>query len=179
MKRIPVEALAFAAIVAGASALPPAWLEYAPGRGPWRAFTSQLTHWSVAMTAANVVVLAGLGAWLELRSRSAWRRSVLLGALAVASWLLVLGDGPYRGASGIATALFAAVAVLVWPKARGLVIAAALIFAAKVVWEATGHTAPVGTLSLPEGIRVAWEAHVAGALAGWVAARMRGPEDPR
>lgn len=175
MRRLPLESLAFAALLAGASALPPAGLEFAPGRPAWTVLTAQLTHWSAAMAAANAVVVAALGAWLELRSKAAWRRAVLLGAAGVAGWLLLAGRESYRGASGMATALLACASVFLWPKARTLVVLAALLLAGKLGWEASGHAAPVAALALPGGVRVAWEAHLAGALGGLLAARMSRP----
>lgn len=173
VRRLPGEALGAAGVVLAASALAGAAWQFAPGQPVWRALTGQLVHWSFPMALANAVTLAVAGATLEIRSSATWRRAALLGAAFSAAWISLGADVPYRGASGIATALCAALAIDLarsgGTRTRLLVLAGAVLFVAKVAWEASGHAAPVAAWTLPGGIRVAWPVHVAGALAGIVA----------
>lgn len=79
-------------------------------REPWRLWTGHLSHWSWGHALANLLALFVPLALLEAQAR----RRVLFG-LCVLAPLLALGllpflaGAPYRGASGLASALWAVV----------------------------------------------------------------------
>lgn len=141
----------------------------------WRLLTCHFTHWNLEhlrWDLGTVVALAIGCAPFGVR-----RLAAALGAAAVAVPLVVWFALPsmtrYRGLSGLASALFALLAVGVWRTARAggrpwLAFAAAIAlagFAAKLVWElATGSPAFVGPGA---GFVAVPLAHLAGAACGW------------
>jgi rhomboid family GlyGly-CTERM serine protease len=140
----------------------------------WRPVTSQLVHWSwpMAVTDLGVCLLAGI--LVEARSRQRLAGLLTAACLAVAASVHLLAPtiDRYRGASGIAIALsFAAAVGFLGARrrsVRALAAATLLLLAAKIAVEAwTG--AAVLPWGLPEGIRLASQAHVAGAIAGILA----------
>lgn len=160
-----------------------AWLEYrreAVLAGEvWRLWSGHFVHYAsvhAALDGAACLILAmglqraGAGAGLLLK----------LAAIAPVVLLAILLAVPdmthYRGASGLAMALLAALLLTLWraePRWRiGLAVFMAALLA-KLMADALGYS-PVGS-SLPDGIRVAWQAHVAGLVCGllfwWRAAR--------
>ena len=157
-----------------ASALPggAASLEYVRGEAPWRLVTGQLVHWSWAMTATDLLVVAVAGAWIESRSRTLAALGIVaaLAAVALAVGVASTELARYRGSSGVAVALvaLAAMDLALTAPARGprLLAAGALaVLGAKIAVEvATG--ASVVPWSLPAGVVVAGKAHVAGAVVG-------------
>ncbi|HEX4954599.1 MAG TPA: rhombosortase [Thermoanaerobaculia bacterium] len=170
-------------VVAAAAALSlsrPELFEYLRGaveRGEaWRLLTGQLVHWTPRMAVIDLAAVALLGTWLE---RVARRRTLVL-ALALALPLIALTVhllSPtltrYRGSSGLAAALFLALAARLWIEGRGgarwLALLAAGGFVLKVVLElALGRQLFAG--ALPAGIAVTPAVHLAGAAAGLSAA---------
>lgn len=136
----------------------------------WRLWTGHLIHYSArhalfdyaTALAAGAVVLPVLG----------WRRLCL--DLALAAPLIGIGlllTAPqclhYRGASGIAVLLLVLAARALWPRAgvlaRGALTALGCALLGKIAAEACGHAAPWS--GLPDDVRVAWQAHLLGAMA--------------
>lgn len=147
----------------------------------WLLLTAHLVHWSPRMALADLGALLILGCLLETRRRPAAALCLGTGAIVTGAGihLLLPGIDLYRGASGVASALFIALGLdlLVAPApraARGWAGAAGVLFAAKIGWEViTGE--PLAAGELPPGVRVSPEVHVIGAAAGaaaWVAFRL-------
>jgi len=176
--RAPVVIACFVAASVAASAVPGAagFLEFdraAPSHGYfWRAATAQLVHWSVGMAAIDLAVVAIAGACLELRSRriACWTLALAVVLVGLTVLYAIPSLERYRGSSGIAAAVVAALLVDVVrrersPVRRVLAVAIGAAFVAKFAWElATGSAVPIG--HLPPGIAVAPQVHVAGAIAG-------------
>lgn len=135
----------------------------------WRLWSGHLVHYSAphALTdlatalAAGAIALPALG----------WRRLclILLAAapLISAGLLLFAPDCLYfRGASGIAVMLVVLAARALWPRAgawgRGALLLLGVALPGKIAIEALGHVAPWS--ALPPDVRVAWQAHLLGAL---------------
>jgi rhomboid family GlyGly-CTERM serine protease len=146
----------------------------------WRLATGQLVHWTPRMAAIDLLVLGIAGGWVETRSRRllAWTvaLSAVLVGLAIQGWTTDLAT--YRGSSGIASGLYAAVACTLLagparPWVRALAVLALTGLIAKAAVEAaTGVAVFAGPL--PAGVVSVPEAHLAGALAGILAAACRG-----
>jgi rhomboid family GlyGly-CTERM serine protease len=142
----------------------------------WRLLTGQMVHWTARMAVADLAVLLALGLWLETGGRRrALLLALILGAIGVVLGVQLLPPGLtlYRGSSGLASALFVLTALEAArpparPSARLLALAALLLFAAKIAWEAAGgHPLFAGTL--PPGVEVAPAVHLLGGLAGAIA----------
>jgi len=142
----------------------------------WRVLTGQMVHWTAPMAFLDLTVLLGLGGVLEATGRRrAAGLAVGLGAamtgLAVA-WLPP-GVQVYRGASGLASALFVLAAMEAFAASRRfpvrmLAVASLALFLAKAgVEAATGWSLVASTL--PSGIRVLPAAHLAGGAGGAIA----------
>lgn len=166
----------------GLAGLPPAWqalgaLDRAgvDSGQLWRLWTGHAVHFGVAHAALNAGALA-----LLLAGRSPGAGAVrLVGALvclpllggAVLWWQPALGQ--YRGASGAVVWL----GVLVWCDAwrshragRGWLVLLALTLVGKLAWD-SAQGAAARSAALPDGVSLAWSAHLAGALLGaaWAA----------
>ena len=155
------------------------WLQYdrvAFGDGQfWRPLTSQLVHWSPKMTLLDLGVLLVTGAWIEIHARRLLAGCVTLSAAMVAAGMHFLDTDLmfYRGSSGIATASFTALALLIlfdplrgkWLRRLGLT--AILLLGTKLILESRQGTV-IAAGHLPDGIQVAGLAHQLGALAGVV-----------
>jgi rhomboid family GlyGly-CTERM serine protease len=177
-RRAPVVIACLVAASVAASAVPGAAeiLEFDRSgltRTPlWRAATAQLVHWSVGMAAIDLAVVAIAGACLELRSRriACWTLAFAIVLVGVTVLYAIPSLERYRGSSGIAAAVVAALLVDVVrrersPVRRVLAAGIGVAFVAKFAWElATGSAIPIG--HLPPGIAVAPQVHVAGAIAG-------------
>ncbi len=148
----------------------------------WRPFTSHFVHWTGRMALADLGALLILGSWVEIISRRLALACLAGGALitGAAIHLALTSFDTYRGASGIASALFAAAALELLQEsrpgvARWVVALALVVFLAKLTFEsATGKALAAGPL--PIGVRVAPEVHLVGATAGvlaWLALRLR------
>jgi rhomboid family GlyGly-CTERM serine protease len=151
-----------------------AWLEYRSeavlAGEVWRFWSGHFMHYAPAhavLDGAACLILAtglqraGTGAGLLLKL-AAIAPIVLLAIL-----LAVPDMTSYRGASGLAMALLAALLLTLWraePRWRiGLAVFVAALLV-KLAADAMGYS-PVGS-SLPDGIRVAWQANVAGLVCG-------------
>lgn len=148
----------------------------------WRLWTAHLVHYSFAQAAADVVVLLACGALAERAVgslRILWL--LLLAAPLISLGLFVLAPSmaEYRGASGLATACAVLAAALLWQMGawwRLGTAAAASAFAARTLLEAL--SLPLTSATLPDGVVVAWQAHLLGALAGAVAIAVYKPCSP-
>ncbi len=137
---------------------------------PWRLLTAQWVHGSPAMALLDLTVVGACGAWLERRSRGL---ALAVGGLALAAVALAVHTTQlqverFEGSSGLAAALFAAVALdSALSARRGRLLAAALLAAvlAKASLEAWTGLALAPSL-LPPGTSVLAAAHLAGALTG-------------
>jgi membrane associated rhomboid family serine protease len=178
-------AIACAAFAATAASLSPSGRAFADalvadGRvwhEPWRIFTGPLVHatwWHLARDAALVLAL---GLVYEDRLGARWPWIVALGLALPPLAVIAGGDAGYYGLSGLAHAMIAAAIACEFEARRGrgraLVGAVAVLFAAKVVYEAAAGGASSAASLLP---RSAWldlgahvhqapVAHLAGALA--------------
>lgn len=140
----------------------------------WRLLTGQLVHWTPRMAAFDLGTLLGLGIWLELRKE----RRLLITSLALGGGLTALAVHTlspdlmaYRGASGVASALFVLAAVRVAgtpdPIARTLAITAVALFLSKAAFESlAGQTLFAGPL--PADVHVVPLVHLLGGLGGLV-----------
>lgn len=138
----------------------------------WLLATGQIAHWSARMAAFDLGAVLLLGGLLEIRGN---RRLAALamtgGALATAAVVQWLPPrlAFYRGASGLASALFVALAIELartetgWR--RGVALVAIAGFVLKVAWEVkTGQ--PIAAGALPPGVVVTPIVHAAAGLAG-------------
>ena len=171
--------------VVGAAGLSSAWpgadmLEYrrddvAAGE-VWRLLTGQAVHWSPRMAVADLGTVLVIGALIETRSRRLLVASLMSGTIACGLGIQFLQPtlARYRGASGAASALLAALAVTLWlTVSRGWPRAAAamalMLLLGKIGAElVTGQAFFAGPL--PAGIAVTPLVHLVGTLAGAAAA---------
>jgi rhomboid family GlyGly-CTERM serine protease len=139
----------------------------------WRPLTGQLVHWTFRMTLLDLGVILLLGSWLEMRSRKPLTLALASSAILIAAGLHFLARdlNSYRGSSGLASALFTVVALMLlgdaglrW-KWRGLALLALLLLAAKTIWEMNSG-APLAAGYLPAGVTVTPLVHLLGAAAG-------------
>ncbi|MEO8299404.1 MAG: rhomboid family intramembrane serine protease [Burkholderiales bacterium] len=153
----------------------------------WQLWSGQVVHWSALHAAADALGVAAAG----------WLAGALYGPARVARWLLaaapllslgILACQPelasYRGASGLVVGLGSLAWVGLWRTAtvrrRWLVLVAlAFVFKLALAWHAVAMGLPVAGFGLPEGVSVAWSAHVLGALLGLAAGALRTAPDPR
>lgn len=141
----------------------------------WRLWTGHLVHFSTRQLVLDVGMLVVAG-WLVERvwGSGTTARVILLGMPALSLGLLVSAPNllEYRGVSGIVVLLALAAASAVWerqPRARPGLLLLGLALAVKTLLDALGVSAGLG--GLPPAVRVAWQAHLAGAVLGWIAAR--------
>lgn len=137
----------------------------------WRLWTGHLVHFSAQHLFVDVGMLA-LAGWVVERERGARfvAGAVLLGMPAISIVLLLTAPHlhAYRGASGVVMLLALAAAHALWvsrPAARPALVLLGFALAVKTLIDALGMLP--GLSSLPPGVRVAWQAHLAGALLGW------------
>jgi len=141
----------------------------------WRLFTGHLTHWNSDHLAWDALMFALLGAIVERRDRACFWATLGAAPLAISAavWLLQPGVEQYRGLSGVDSALFALVALIVYDEMRRArqttaawaLVALAVGFIGKTFWElATGATLFVD--SARAGFTPLPLAHVVGACAG-------------
>lgn len=176
--RLPWLTLGLVALCAAASLVPAGAeaLQYDRARVAagevWLLLTGQMVHWSARMTAADLGMLLGLGAWLEMKGeRKRLARALTIGAVLTAFAVHVLSPDLsfYRGASGLASALFVLAALRIASDTEGaprfLAWLAVALFLGKDAWEAfTGQTLFAGPL--PDGVEVVPLVHLLGGLAG-------------
>jgi rhomboid family GlyGly-CTERM serine protease len=144
----------------------------------WRLWTGHMVHFGLQHALFDAIVLFAGTSLLEreLGTRRLLRQLLLAAPLVALALLAVPGLDEYRGASGLAATAALAAGIALWPGAgrwRPALLAGAVIWAgfsaAQAVrpeWSAAG---------LPDGVAVAWQAHLLGAacalLPGWRAAR--------
>jgi rhomboid family GlyGly-CTERM serine protease len=160
------------------------WSREAIARGEvWRLFTGHLAHWSLDHLLWDVAAVAVLGTWLERRHRGGLVALVSASVIVISLALIAepAGLAAYRGLSGVASALFVAVALALVRDALnardrlGAVAALVLLagFAMKVIVElATGASL---FAHVAESIEVTPLAHAMGcsvALAGGLPMRV-------
>lgn len=137
----------------------------------WRLWTGHLVHFSAQQLFVDVGMLL-LAGWVVERERGARFTAgvVLLGMPAISIALLLTAPHlhAYRGASGVVMLLALVSTHALWdsrPAARPGLVLLGLALAVKTLFDALGMLP--GLSSLPPGVRVAWQAHAAGALLGW------------
>lgn len=139
----------------------------------WRLWTAHLVHFSFAQAVADAAVLLACGALAEQAIGSRRMAGLLLCAAPLVSaglFALAPSMAEYRGASALATACAVLAAALLWrlgPWWRLGTAAAVTAFAARTLLEAASM--PITSATLPDGVVVAWQAHLLGALAGAIA----------
>jgi rhomboid family GlyGly-CTERM serine protease len=141
----------------------------------WRGLTGHLVHSFPALAALDLGAFLVLGWLLETR-RPRLVAPVLLASAAAGSLAVFLARPDlqrYEGSSALSCGLFAALGFVLLgegrPATRILVIAAFLAFFLKTALESRG-VRPTD-LWIPE-VDVVWSAHLAGAAAGWLVARL-------
>lgn len=175
---IPWLTLALAS-VAALTLLAPGWtvaLEYSRDHVEagevWRLVTGQFVHWSFRMAVLDLGAVLLLCFALERRSPATAGAVVVTALVAVASGFhfLAADVDRYRGASGLASALFVALALELARRTpsgavRVVSILALSCFGLKLALEAsTGLALAAGPL--PPGVRSAPLIHALGAVAG-------------
>ena len=178
LARFPWLTLAVVGIAALLSSSPAAEqaLEYERDRVArgevWLLITSQAVHWSARMALLDVGAVLLLGSWIEWRSRNLFVLTVAATLLLVAFGIHFAAPGytHYRGASGLASGLFTAVALaLAVRPSRGLprilALAALALFATKLALEATTGRALFAGEMAP-GVEALPLVHLLGAVAG-------------
>ena len=149
---------------------------------PWRLLTGHFAHWSVDHLVWDLLVFVVLASVWEREAAAAWGESakepwlcVVVAALLISFAVLLVPTTPmpYRGLSGIDSALFVALALRFFGRARqagrkGLALALAALlglFVAKVGYEAaTGLTLFVD--SAAAGFQPVPLAHLVGGAVG-------------
>ncbi|HEU4420493.1 MAG TPA: rhombosortase [Planctomycetota bacterium] len=149
---------------------------------PWRLLTCHLTHWRLDHLCWNLAVFAALGAMMEIRSRARFVGCVVVSALVISATLVVAQPELvlYRGLSGIDSALFAAVVVVLlrdavatrkWQTASWLALAITALLA-KIAFESvTGRCLFVDTTTF----RPIPLVHAVGAIVGVLVALVPAP----
>jgi len=141
----------------------------------WRIVTCHLAHWNFDHLVWDTFALAVLGVMCERRTRAGWLICLIAASVAIPAAILLLQPemATYRGLSGLDTALFAMLAVLVlhekWSDRDWKQVAVVFVllagFAGKIAFElATGGTVFVD--SAAGHFTPAPLAHLVGVLAG-------------
>ena len=130
----------------------------------WRLWTGQFCHWSALHLAGNLAAVAAIGV---IAGRPIVRWLALLPLAAPVLSIFLLATAPaityYRGLSGLVALLVVGAAVEGGTVGRWLAAA----YLAKLGFDAfTGSSSAL----LPDGIAVAWPAHLGGLLLGLAAA---------
>ncbi len=140
----------------------------------WRLWTGHWVHFSTAHAITDAAALAVFGGIVERQlGTAAVVRLCCVGAplLSLALLLAVPAMALYAGSSGIAALFAGAAAASLWRRAPGLHGPIALVGAVligRALLDAAG-VSPALT-SLPDGVRVAWQAHLIGGMLGAAAA---------
>jgi len=134
----------------------------------WRLLSGQLVHWNARMAVLDLGVVVLLGLWAESTVPRVTRAVLLVGWAVIGAGIHVwaLGLQIYRGASGLASALFVLVALVIASKpgpwqVRMLALVALVLLALKLSVEVWTGTA-VFAGPLPEGVQVTPLAHLLG-----------------
>jgi len=133
----------------------------------WRPVTGQLTHWSWAMAAADLLAILLAGAWIEGRSRRLLLAGMGTALLAVALAVVFAPPGfaRYRGSSGVATALIALASTELALRRQKIGVVLLAVLVCKVAVE-TAAGRPVLAWTLPKPVTLAAAVHAAGLLSG-------------
>lgn len=155
-------------------------LGWEPGAGPWRLLTCQLAHWDADQLGWDLLAVAMLGGWAELRWPGPTRLTIVLGlAVAPVAVACAYPALAFRGLSGIACALATVGSLCALAESRrlgdrpGAWVASGLLIGviAKTAWEATTGTtvfaSAAGWVPVPL-------AHAAGIACGVAAAALEG-----
>ena len=180
--RIPRLTLATAALVVAIFILPGAgesldWHRDDSGMTSWvTALTAHLTHWNLPHLGFDLLAWLVLGSMVETHSRRLWGWTVGLAAGLVSLFVFLAAPEItiYRGLSGIDSALFIASAITIHTRAKlrgdhlmGLIaLGCILTITGKIIWEWTTGT-PL--FARGGGFTAVPQAHLAGAVAGWIA----------
>jgi rhomboid family GlyGly-CTERM serine protease len=135
----------------------------------WRLWSGHLVHYSATHAVLDGLACLILASALTLiGSRFVLLRlAVIAPAISLVLFVWAPAMTIYRGASGLAMALGAALGLTLWrtrPAWRMVLALTALVLSARLVAEALGLV--VIPSSLPTGIRSAWQAHAAGWVCG-------------
>lgn len=138
----------------------------------WRLWTGHLVHFGMAHAFTDALVLLAAGSIVERRIGSVRLLRRLVLAAPLISLLLLAAPGliEYRGASSLGAMLAVAAALACWPQAgqwRPAILAGGAAFA--VATTSHAFDAGIAWSSLPQGVAVAWQAHLLGAACGIVA----------
>jgi rhomboid family GlyGly-CTERM serine protease len=143
----------------------------------WRLWSGHLVHFSMQQLFLDVSALLLVGAVAETAFGPRFVAWVLLfGMPAISMGLLLLAPdlAYYRGASGLVMLLAFVGANALWlslPRLRVVFAILGLGLFVKAVLEAAGFASDIS--GLPNGVQVAWQAHVLGAGMGWASARLK------
>lgn len=183
LPRLPWTALVVLGLGAILAAVPESWrsaLEYdrhALAAGEvWRIWTGHLVHFSARHAVVDLATLAALAWAVEMRCGHRVAAGLLLCApplLSLALFFCVPELAVYRGASGLCVVYGSALALALWSGSRRMrasVLLVAALFVLKTGFEAIGS--PADFSGLGDGVRVAWQAHVFGALIGVLCAAL-------
>jgi rhomboid family GlyGly-CTERM serine protease len=143
----------------------------------WRLWSGHFVHFSFQQLILDAGALFLVGAVVEREFGPRFIAVMLLFGMPSISigLLLVAPDlAYYRGASGVVMLLAFFVANAFWvsqPRLRVILAILGSGLFVKAVLDAAGLVSDVS--GLPEGVKVAWQAHVLGAGIGWASARLK------
>jgi len=162
--------VAAVALAVAATFLPGEWLELRPDASLLRVLTCHFTHWSFEQLAWDALAFTALGVACARRNARATHATLLASLLLipVAVFALAPEVGAYRGLSGLASALFALLLALERRRLTWPVVTFAILFAAKLAFEAITGGA-VFANDMGDNVVAVPVAHLAGALLGVIA----------
>jgi rhomboid family GlyGly-CTERM serine protease len=143
----------------------------------WRLWTGHFVHFSFHQLILDAGALFLVGAVAERQFGPRFIAVMFLfGMPAISIGLLLVAPdlAYYRGASGVVMLLAFFVANAFWvshPRLRVILVFLGSGLLVKAVLDAAGLVSDVS--GLPEGVKVAWQAHVLGAGIGWASARLK------
>ncbi len=143
----------------------------------WRLWSGHFVHFSFQQLILDAGALFLVGAIAEREFGPRFIVLLLLLGMPVISigLLLVAPDlAYYRGASGVVMLVAFAVGNTFWvnqPRLRGILTILGLGLFVKAVLDAAGLVSDMS--GLPDGVKVAWQAHVLGAGVGWSWVRLK------
>ena len=81
----------------------------------WRLLSGQLVHWNARMAVLDLGIVVLLGLWAESTAPRVTRAVLLVGLVVIGTGIHFLAPGllTYRGASGLASALYVLVALVI------------------------------------------------------------------
>lgn len=141
----------------------------------WRLWSAHFTHYTLMQMAADTGVVVVLGFVIRSRISGTFLTVCVLVAMPVISGLMLWlapEMNSYRGASAVASLMWALGGSLFLAECRpfsarfwmGLLFL--LLLAIKIVGEGLALLPPL--TELPDGVRVAWQGHLFGAVAGFL-----------